>query len=75
MFHKTKLFFREAKESVSKTEDRSVASYKVQLWKDRLSEVQQVVNTVEEKLVTSFNKWNGLLLSQYLFLSLLRCCY
>ncbi|EME30403.1 BAR protein [Galdieria sulphuraria] len=52
MFHKTKLFFREAKESVSKTEDRSVASYKVQLWKDRLTEVQRVVNTVEEKVFT-----------------------
>jgi len=60
MFHKTKLFFREAKESVSKTEDRSVASYKVQLWKDRLAEVQRVVNTIEDKMVTCFHQWNGL---------------
>ncbi|GJQ11024.1 hypothetical protein GpartN1_g2815.t1 [Galdieria partita] len=60
MLHKTKLLFREAKESVSKSEDRSVASYKVQLWRDRLSEVQRVVNTVEEKLVIAFSKWNDL---------------
>jgi len=60
MFHKTKLFFREAKESVSKTEDRSVASYKVQLWKDRLAEVQRVVNTIEDKMVTCFHQWNEL---------------
>eukprot|EP00871_Galdieria_phlegrea_P004443 jgi/Galph1/49/GphlegSOOS_G4821.1 len=60
MFHKTKLFFREARENVSKSEDKSVAAYKVQLWKERIAEVQAVVNTVEEKLRVSLLQWNEL---------------